>query len=195
MNYYTDLYGESDDDVIDKVVAHRNSSEKLISRIFLANYNSSEPAKKYMEKNTSLEEIVSLSLTLIERIDISIDSQLPASLIYLLNNQKDLIASFNNSNIDEEKKEILLQLQEISSEKESILYNKKLKEYHSVLKNSNNSENINVLINNLENDVSFYDGLFNFKLEDKQNLLILATNNPFIKISEKSRLIEEYDLK
>lgn len=193
---YVDIYGEDDEDVLEKIPSHPNCGEDLLSELILYNFDNSIIGKKYLENNDrSFEEVVSLCKNVLDNLDLAIDSNIPASLMTIIEAQSRIINELENEDIDEEDVSLFNELKEIAQVYKNELYKKKFNEYKSVFLNSQDAYNVKRLVVNVEEDHAFYNGLFTFKEEDKENLLTIVVNNPYVTISDKSRLLEKYDLR
>lgn len=195
LKYYLEIMGDDNEKVIEEVISHSNVNEFLIGDIILNNYSSVISGKKIVEKNISFEESVDVAKYVLSKLNLSVNTDLPISLVYLMNNIKEIQAELESDELSIEEGTIFDELKEITQIYQKELYSKKYNELFSIASNSKNTENINKVIRILEEENTFYDGLFSIKADDVLKIMTRVVTNPQISINENSRLIEKYDLR
>ena len=195
LKFYLEIMGDDNEKVIEEVISHKNVNETLMGDIILNNYSSIIPGKKIVEKNLSFEESIEIAKYILSKLNLSVNTDLPVSLIYVMNNIKEIQAELESEDLSIEDSSIFGELKEIVQIYEKELYSKKYNELYSIASNSTNTENINRVIRILEEENNFYDGLFSIKEDDVLKIMTIVITNPQISINENSRLIEKYDLR
>lgn len=191
LKYYSQIMGFDNEDVMFNVISHNNSTLDLMTEFILYNFNSAKPAHAIINKEISFEELIELSKNTLQRLEFSVNTDLPLSLINLLNYSEkiqSIVLSDEDSEFYNELKEILFVFKDL-------LYGKKVKELMNIATNSKNTENLNHIVNMLKNNEYFYDGLFVVKEDDVEKILKSAISNPNLSINYKSQLIEEYNIR